>query len=190
MSLFCCCKVGRLDGLIAGGAGTDLRLQLSQFVRRVVQMPERQRDLADFRVRDVGFLKSLDSAGPQKDYEALRAVLGRRPSLSEFYRSGSSLQDMRRQAGHWFALVHSMGDLSAVETDVADRFQALLREVETTAMTKSFKAVTLEAWLEQDGLSQPVALAALAAYSRTVMDRRRPLLHDLDAHMRIAAPTD
>ena len=138
----------------------------------------------------VDFLKSLDSAGPQKDYEALRAVLGRRPSLSEFYRSGSSLQDMRRQAGHWFALVHSMGDLSADETDVADRFQALLRDVETTAMTKSFKAVTLEAWLEQDGLRQPVSLAALAAHSRTVMDRRRPLLHDLDANMRLAAPTD
>ena len=138
----------------------------------------------------VDFLKSLDSAGPQKDYEALRAVLGRRPSLSEFYRSGSSLLDMRRQAGHWFALVHSMGDLSAEETDVADRFQALLREVETTAMTKSFKAVTLEAWLEQDGLHQPVSLAALAAHSRTVLDRRRPLLHDLDANMRIAAPTD
>jgi superfamily II DNA or RNA helicase/HKD family nuclease/SOS-response transcriptional repressor LexA len=138
----------------------------------------------------VEFLKSLDSAGPQKDYEALRAVLGRRPSLSEFYRSGSSLQDMRRQAGHWFALVHSMGDLSAEETEVADRFKALLRDVETTAMTKSFKAVTLEAWLEQDGLRQPVSLAALAAHSRTVMDRRRPLLHDLDANMRIAAPTD
>lgn len=138
----------------------------------------------------VEFLKSLDSEGSQKDYEALRAVLGRRPSLSEFYRSGSSLQDMRRQAGHWFALVHSMGDLSAEEADVADRFKALLRDVETTAMTKSFKAVTLEAWLEQDGLRQPVALAALAAHSRTVMDRRRPLLHDLDANMRLAASTD
>lgn len=138
----------------------------------------------------VEFLKSLDSAGPQKDYEALRAVLGRRPSLSEFYRSGSSLQDMRRQAGHWFALVHSMGDLSAEETDVADRFQSLLRDVETTAMTKSFKAITLEAWLEQDGLRQPVSLAVLAAHSRTVMDRRRPFLYDLDANMRLAASTD
>ncbi len=138
----------------------------------------------------VDFLKSLDSAGPQKDYEALRVVLGRRPSLSEFYRSGSSMLDMRRQAGHWFLLVHSMGDLSSEETDVADRFQALLREVETTAMTKSFKAVTLEAWLEQDGLRQPVSLAALAAHSRSVLDRRRPLLHDLDANMRIAAPSD
>ena len=49
---------------------------------------------------------------------------------------------------------------------------------------------TLEAWLEQDGLRQPVALGALASHSRTVLDRRRPLLSDLDANMRFAAPTD
>lgn len=44
----------------------------------------------------IDFLKSLDSSGPQKDYEALRDVLGRRPTLSEFYRSGSAL---RRRMG-------------------------------------------------------------------------------------------
>ena len=93
----------------------------------------------------IEFLKSLDGAGTQKDYEALRAVLGRRPTLTEFYHSGSSIQDMRRREGHWFALVQSMGDLSADETTIAERFQMVLREVETTAMTKSFKAVTLEA---------------------------------------------
>ena len=165
---------------------------LAEFGRKVEKIALELPDgcYVNYDLSIVEFLKSLDSAGPQKDYEALRSVLGRRPSLSEFYRSGSSLLDMRRQAGHWFALVHSMGDLSAEEKDVADRFKALLRDVETTAMTKSFKAVTLEAWLEQDGLRQPVALAALAAHSRTVLDRRRPLLHDLDANMRIAAPTD
>jgi superfamily II DNA or RNA helicase/SAM-dependent methyltransferase/SOS-response transcriptional repressor LexA len=136
------------------------------------------------------FLKSLDGDGTQKDYEALRAVLGRRPTLSEFYRSGSSMQDMRRREGHWYALVQSMGDLTQAESAVTKSFQALLREVETTAMTKSFKAVTLEAWLEQNGLHKPVPLEALASHSRAVLERRRPLLSDLDASMRNASPTD
>lgn len=138
----------------------------------------------------IDFLKSLDSSGPQKDYEALRAVLGRRSSLSEFYRSGSSVQDMRRQAGQWFELVGSMGDFSEPEAEVVQRYQALLREVETTAMTKSFKAIALEAWLELDGLRQPVDLGTLAAQSRTVLDRRRALLSDLDSDMRLKAVTD
>jgi len=138
----------------------------------------------------IDFLKSLDSSGPQKDYEALRDVLGRRPTLSEFYRSGSSVQAMRQQAGQWFALVRSMDNLAEPESTVAEQFQALLREVEVTAMTKSFKMVLLEALLELDGLSQPVPLEALAQWSRDVLDRRRPLLADLPAEVRSLAATD
>ena len=115
----------------------------------------------------IDFLKSLDSTGPQKDYEALRDVLGRRPTLSEFYRSGSSVQAMRQQAGQWFALVRTMGDLAELESAVVGQFQALLREVEVTAMTKSFKMVLLEALLELDGLRSALAAeGAGAAVSR------------------------
>lgn len=131
----------------------------------------------------IDFLKSLDSAGPHKDYEALRDLLGRRPSLSEFYRSGSSVQATRRHAGHWFALVRAMGDLSAQESDLAEQFQPLLREVEITSMNKSFKMVLLEAFLELDGLRHAVPLEALAQLSRNVLERRRPLLADLPEDM-------
>jgi superfamily II DNA or RNA helicase/HKD family nuclease/SOS-response transcriptional repressor LexA len=138
----------------------------------------------------IEFLKSLDSAGPQKDYEALRDVLGRRPTLSEFYRSGSSVQAMRQQAGHWFALVREMGDLAAQEALAAEQFEALLREVEVTAMTRSFKMVLLEALLELDGLRQAPPLGALAQRSRSVLERRRPLMADLPAEMRAISATD
>jgi superfamily II DNA or RNA helicase/SAM-dependent methyltransferase/SOS-response transcriptional repressor LexA len=138
----------------------------------------------------IDFLKSLDSSGPQKDYEALRDVLGRRPTLSEFYRSGSSVQAMRQQAGHWFALVRTMGDLAELESAAAEQFQTLLREVEVTAMTRSFKMVLLEALLELDGLEQPVPLQALAQRSRDVLERRRPLLADLPEEVRTVAAAD
>lgn len=138
----------------------------------------------------INFLKSLDSAGPQKDYEALRDVLGRRPSLSEFYRSGSSIPIMRQQAGHWFALVRTMGDLTEQELEAAAQFQTLLREVEVTAMTRSFKMVLLEALLELDGLRRAVPLYALAQRSREVMERRLPLLADLSDEMRASGATD
>lgn len=165
---------------------------LASFARKVEQ---KALDLppgcyVNYDLAILDFLKSLDSGGPQKDYEALRAVLGRRPSLTEFYRAGSSLQDMRRQEGSWFELVRSMGDLSESELAIAQRFAELLREVELMAMTKSFKAVTLEALLELDGLRKPTDLANLAVQSRAVLERRRPLLADLDAEMRASAPTE
>jgi len=138
----------------------------------------------------IDFLKSLDSAGPQKDYEALRDVLGRRPTLSEFYRAGSSVQAMRQQAEQWFALVREMGDLTEQEAAAAEHCKALLREVEVTAMTRSFKMVLLEALLELDGLRQAVPLDTLAQRSRSVLDRRRPLLADLPDDVRALAATN
>ncbi len=138
----------------------------------------------------IELLKSLDSVGPQKDYQALRDVLGRRPTLSEFYRSGSSIADMRRQAGQWFELVRTMGDLSDAEVAALAQRDALLREVEVTAMTRSFKMVLLEAWLELDGLSRPISLDTLAQRSRDVLERRRPLLNDLSPEMQSVAAAD
>ncbi len=138
----------------------------------------------------IEFLKSLDSAGPRKDYEALRDVLGRRPTLTEFYRSGSSVQAMRQQSGHWFELVRTMGDLTDQESSVALQFQALLREVEVTSMTKSFKMVLLEALLELNGLGQATPLDVLTQQSRNVLERRRPLLADLAPDMRAVSGTD
>ncbi|MCZ4314062.1 DUF3427 domain-containing protein [Comamonadaceae bacterium G21597-S1] len=131
----------------------------------------------------IEFLKSLDSSGPQKDYEALRDVLGHRPTLSEFYRAGSSVQAMRQQTGHWFELVRKMGDLTEAESAVASALQGLLREVETTNLTKSFKMVLLEALLELDGLRQPTPVEQLCQHSRAILDRRQPLLADLSADM-------
>jgi hypothetical protein len=83
-----------------------------------------------------------------------------------------------------------MGDLTEQESAAAEQFQALLREVEVTAMTKSFKMVLLEALLELDGLGQPVPLQALAQRSRNVLERRRPLLADLPDDVRTIAAAD
>ncbi len=50
----------------------------------------------------IEFLKSLDGDGAAKDYEALKQTLGRRPTLTEFYRSGASITAMRRQFETWY----------------------------------------------------------------------------------------
>jgi superfamily II DNA or RNA helicase/HKD family nuclease/SOS-response transcriptional repressor LexA len=133
----------------------------------------------NYDLKIIEFLKSLDSAGTQKDYEALRASLGRRPTLAEFYRSGASVQSMRQQHGSWFDLVDTLGDLQEEEGKALRALGGLLREVEVTPMTKSFKMVLLEAWLELDGLITPPLVAALGQRSWEVLHRRPSLLGDL-----------
>jgi len=127
----------------------------------------------------IEFLKSLDSDGIKNEYAALRDSLGRRPSLAELYRSGASMQAMRKDYGDWYSLVQTMDDLDIDEQEIASTHRNFLRELETTSMTKSFKMVLLEAFQELDGWEIPPTPSALAERSWQVLQRRRELLSDL-----------
>lgn len=167
------------------GVGPSYR-QLADFARKVEQqrleLPEGC--FINYDLQLIDFLKSLDSAGVAKEYQALSDALGRRPTLSEFYRAGSSVQSMRRQHGTWFALVQSMGDLSQDEVAAFKAHREFFRELEMTAMTLSYKMVLLEALQELDGWSEAPTLTALAERSWQVLQRRRPLLADLPDELR------
>lgn len=158
------------------------RRQLAEFAQ---QAERGQLDLpagcfVNYDLRFIDFLKSLSSDGLLADYRSLRDTLGRRPSLTEFYRSGASLQKMRNQYGHWFAMVAAEeSELSEGERKIIEAHGDFLRELETTAMNKSFKMVLLEAFQELDGWRNAIPVARLAERSWQVMQRRRPLLADL-----------
>ena len=154
---------------------------LAAFARRAEQGRLELPDgcYVNYDLKIIDFLKSLDSAGTKKEYEALRASLGHRPTLAEFYRSGASVQTMRQQYGSWFDLVNVMGDLDEADARVLVALGDLLKEVEVTPMTKSFKMVLLEGLLELDGLATAPRLADLAQRSWEVLRRRQSLLRDL-----------
>ena len=132
----------------------------------------------------IDFLKSLDSDGIAKEYQALKDGLGRRPTLAEFYRAGANIQRLRQEYGSWFDLVTANNDLDESEAETAAELREFLRELETTQMTKSFKMVLLEAFQELDGWTASPKLERLAQRSRAVLERRRPLLRDLPEAMR------
>jgi superfamily II DNA or RNA helicase len=132
----------------------------------------------------IDFLTALDGRGPARDYQALKDSLGRRPSLAEFYRSGSGIATMRSRHGHWWALVRDEDDLNSAEAACLERHEDFLREVETTAMTKSFKAVLLESLLENDGFREPPRLEELATQALEVFRRRRTFVADIREDLR------
>lgn len=132
----------------------------------------------------IDFLKALDSSGPINDYQALLDGLGRRPTLTEYYRSGASIPQMRKQHGAWFGLVDEQNDLEPLERQAWYDCKQFLAELETSAMTKSYKMVLLEAFQELEGWSAPPTLQALAHHSLSVLERRRNLLADLPDQLR------
>ena len=85
----------------------------------------------------------------------------------------------RQQYGGWFDLVEQMDELDKNGLAIASAHRAFLAEIETTAITKSFKMVLLEALQELDGWRNPPLVATLSAPSWQVLQRRRALLADL-----------
>ncbi|MFB1490187.1 MULTISPECIES: DEAD/DEAH box helicase family protein [unclassified Thiocapsa] len=134
---------------------------------------------ATYDLAIIDFLARLQGRGPTSDYQALRESLGRRPTLAEFYRSGSCIPELRRLHGQWFTLLQDQDDLDTEESRCLERQTDFLREAETTAMTRSFKAVLLESLLDHDGFRQPLSVEELAEHARTVFRRRRRFIPDL-----------
>jgi superfamily II DNA or RNA helicase/HKD family nuclease len=134
---------------------------------------------ANYDLSIIEFLKQLDAKGIRQEYDALKDSLGRRPTLTELYRAGVNITQVRNQYGSWWEMLASVGDLEQPEQPCVDRHLDWLREVETTAMSKSFKMLLLEVLLEHNGFLVPLSLEAVSHYSLTLFQRRRSLTADL-----------
>jgi len=160
--------------------------QLADFARKAEQ---NQLELPDgcfvnYDLEVIEFLKGLDQKGAEKDYQALKDTLGRRPTLTEYYHFGANIAQTRKQHGSWFGLLRDMGDLSEEEVALLLAHEGFLVEVEKTSMAKSFKMVLLEAFQALSGWEKGVGLPALAAESWRILKRRPRLFSELAESVR------
>lgn len=107
-----------------------------------------------------------------EDYQTLANELGHRPTAAEFYAAGYDFSKVRKQHGSWFELVAAQQAEPALQELVKRYRLFLLRGVESTAMAKSFKMIMLRAFLDLNGLQQPVRLSDLAEKSWHIIWRR------------------
>lgn len=155
--------------------------QLADFARRA---EENRLELPDgcfinYDLEVIDFLKGLDQRGAEKDYQALKDTLGRRPTLTEYYHFGANLTQTRKQHGSWFGLLKDMEDLSETEFAIHTVHDRFLVELETTAMTKSFKMVLIEAFQQRGGWRHAPTLSELALESWVILKRRPKLFAEV-----------
>jgi superfamily II DNA or RNA helicase/diadenosine tetraphosphate (Ap4A) HIT family hydrolase len=124
----------------------------------------------------------------EQAYRELEASRGERPTIGELYRVGYSPAVLRAAHGSWFEFVRSEGHLDEMENRVLDAALDWFRELETTALTRSFKMVLLEALLELDALRTGAELPALAARSHQILARSAELLRDLEDVKEMSSP--
>ncbi|MBN8430588.1 DUF3427 domain-containing protein [Microbulbifer salipaludis] len=162
------------------GQAMNLR-EVAEFARKAER---KQLDLPEgcfvnYDLEIIDFLKGLDKKGSEKDYQALKDTLGRRPTLTEYYHFGANIKNVRKQHGSWFGFLGDMGDLSQPEMAVKSLHSHFMEEVEKTSMAKSFKMILLEAFQSLDGWENGVNLAALADESWSILKRRPRLFAEI-----------
>jgi len=104
-----------------------------------------------------------------EDYQNLYEQLGHRPTASEFHHEYGDLRKVNKQYKSWFQLLAAYEQ--ELNTHSVDYFKFLLTAVQTTTMTKCFKAILLQAFLILDGFEHAPSLPQLASESWKVLQR-------------------
>ncbi|MFM2609376.1 DEAD/DEAH box helicase family protein [Vibrio chagasii] len=106
-----------------------------------------------------------------QEFVHLMNHLGHRPRAVEFYRAGYDFNKVNKQHGSWLELVSEQACEHDIQAVIHEHKVFLLNAVQKMSMTKSFKAILLEAFLELDGFQTPPTLQALATKSGQVLSR-------------------
>ncbi|OLQ88037.1 DEAD/DEAH box helicase [Vibrio panuliri] len=107
----------------------------------------------------------------EQEFENLTYHLGHRPRAVEYYRQGYDFRKVNQQHNSWLELVASKSDDTELCQVVAEHHEFFLDAIQKMSMTRCFKAVLLEAYLELDGFNLPPSMETLAAKSWQVLSR-------------------
>ncbi|WP_350978492.1 DEAD/DEAH box helicase family protein [Shewanella sp. AC34-MNA-CIBAN-0136] len=113
----------------------------------------------------------LDYTKADQQYQLLKDDLGHRPTATEFYHNGYVWSKMTKQNGSWFELVLTQEREDKTLLALTPYLPFLSLGVEKATMTKCFKAILLEAFIELDGLNYPPTIEAVCIKSWQVFKR-------------------
>ncbi len=163
----------KLRTLLQAEAGDGaLRLALERFTDRLIQFPAGCEVTYELEALDI--LRSLirqprDGEELAAFYRDFRERHGTRPTASEVQHAGFN----PGRTGHagWIGFVADMGDLSEEQHAAWTAHRGLLDEIETTAMTRSYKMLVLRAMIEASAF--PGRLAVTDLMERVARQSRR-----------------
>jgi len=172
-------RVRRLLSLTARPTATSLRDYLTSGVEPElpagcsIEVELEAKDMLARLLPRPGASAALDA------YRSLRLLHGERPLAGDLYRRAYNPRAVGAGQGGWFGFVRDEGDLDERERAALDAAGRWLNELETTAMTKSFKMVVLEVLAEADALNDGMELAELARKSHDRLVRSPELFQEI-----------
>jgi superfamily II DNA or RNA helicase/diadenosine tetraphosphate (Ap4A) HIT family hydrolase/HKD family nuclease len=123
-------------------------------------------------------IRSTTSRGDllREYYEDFRDRHGVRPLAGEAFEDGFDPGSARRSGyDSWLDFVHLRGDLTPEQTELRERFGTLLRDLEVTALTRSYKMLVLLATLGEDAFPGRIGIDRLTERFGELARRYAPL---------------
>ncbi|EGN75489.1 DNA/RNA helicase, superfamily II [Idiomarina sp. A28L] len=113
-----------------------------------------------------------------EDYESLKLELGYRPTAAQFFHAGYYQKaKIRQQFGGWLGMIAQLEDTEELKSLYRSHGEFVRLGVEQTAMSKCFKAILLQAFVDLGGFANTagsmhgVRLGELAARSWEILHR-------------------
>jgi superfamily II DNA or RNA helicase len=171
----------KLRTLLQVGAGDGaLRVALERFEDKLIQFPTGCEVTYDLQALDI--LRSLirqprDGEELAAFYRDFRERHGTRPTASEVQHAGFN----PGRTGHagWLGFVADMDDLSEEQRTTWTAHRALLDEIETTRMTRSYKMLVLRAMIEGGAFPGQIAVTELVERVARLARRNPQIKADL-----------
>jgi superfamily II DNA or RNA helicase/HKD family nuclease/diadenosine tetraphosphate (Ap4A) HIT family hydrolase len=168
--------------------GNDYEIERALNLLRegALELPEGCEVTYDLEVVETirSLLRSRGSDSLRAFYEDFRERYGTRPTATEMFHEGHRPEGVRRGYGSWLGFIRAMGDFSDDEAAAERQHHRLLKELETTPMTKSFKMLTLQAMLNLDRFPGEVGIESLLAEFRRLAARSAELTRDVGPALR------
>lgn len=167
--------------LLKLGAGDGaLRLALERLNDKLIQFPAGCEVTYDLQALDI--LRSLirqprDGEELAAFYRDFRERHGTRPTASEVQHAGFN----PGRTGHagWLGFVADMGDMSEAQRAAWTAHRALLDEIETTRMTRSYKMLVMRAMIEAGAFPGQIALTEMVERVARLARRNPQITADL-----------
>ena len=133
----------------------------------------------NFDLAFIDFLASLCEDQLDIQYDNLKSTLGRRPTYTEFFNSGASIDKLRRNRGSWWEFVDTKGDISADELEVLELHLQWFKDLAVTRLSKSYKLVLLDTLIEHHAFQVQSSVEDLAEWARQWYKNNPAWLSDL-----------
>lgn len=162
----------------------NIKNHINQYNLNKLSLPLGSRIFYDPQAID--FLNDLSSMNTSfvEKYEEFKEAEGHRPSASEFHNFIDKLSLVRADYGSWFEFLIAMNDCDETNTQCIKSFNKFLLSIEKTKMTKSFKMIVLQVFVNNK--MQDISIDKLCKESHELLQASSLYWNELPSEFRVA----